>query len=315
LQGAGTLIAGAAGVGRARAEPIRVADDRGVEVAFGAPARRLAAISYFGADVALSLGLKPVASTYMVRGRNPDFLLDHLTDVAPLGQRATPNLELLANARPDVIVAMRRYTEGAAAQYGKIAPYLAYNLELYGESARSVLDLATILGDAERGRALNERFAREVTEHVGKAPRTSRPRFQVMWGADTPWTFYSEALPAALLIALGGENVAGPSPDPRIPGNFGLEMSLETMLEKDPEVILVYDYGPDRPQEANPIWSMLTAVRTGRVHYVGDAWMESHGPVARALVLREAAHFLHPDVFPRPDPREVAASIIPASVK
>ena len=94
-----------------------------------------------------------------------------------------------------------------------------------------------------------------------------------------------------------------------------MEMSLEAMLEKDPEVIFVYDSGPDRPQENNPIWSQLSAVKNGRVHYVGDPWVETNGPIAREIVLRQAAHFLYPDTFPAVDVRAEAAKIIPAAIQ
>jgi iron complex transport system substrate-binding protein len=312
---AGLLVAGHVAPSVAQsATPRSVVDDRGVAVSVPAEARRVAAISYFGADVALALGIKPVATTYMVRGRSPDFLLDHLDGVRQIGQRAAPNLELLAAAKPDVIVAMRRYTEANAAQYQKIAPYLAYDLELFGDSDRSITQLATILGKPERAAELNARFETDLADYAARAPRGVHPRFQVMWGGDTPWTFTSDNMTAAILTALGGENIAGKSAELHGPGRFGLEMSLETMLEKDPEVIFVYDYGPDRPHEGNPIWHMLSAVRNGRVHYVGDAWVEAHGPIAREIVLRQAAHFLYPDVFPMPEVRAEAARIIPAHV-
>jgi iron complex transport system substrate-binding protein len=51
-------------------------------------------------------------------------------------------------------------------------------------------------------------------------------------------------------------------------GEFGIDLSLETMLEKDPEVLFIYDYGPDRPHENNPIWSQLTVVKDNRGFYV-----------------------------------------------
>jgi iron complex transport system substrate-binding protein len=87
------------------------------------------------------------------------------------------------------------------------------------------------------------------------------------------------------------------------------------MLEKDPEVLFIYDYGPDRPHENNPIWSQLTAVKNNRVFYVGDQWVETNGPIAREIMLREAAHYLYPDVFPKVDVRFEAAKLIPAGVQ
>lgn len=297
------------------APTLNVIDDRGVAVTIPAKAKKVASVSYFAADVALALGLKPIATTYMVEGRHPEFLGGYLDDIKQIGQRATPNIELLAEAKPDLTVAIRRYTEGNAAQYEKVAPYLAYDLELYADSDRTIAQLATILGQPKRGQELNAQFKADLEAFAAKAPKDKHPRFVVMWGGDTPWTFRSENMTAAILVALGGDNIAGQNPTPSVPGNWGVEMSLETMLEKDPEVIFVYDYGPDRPQENNPIWQQLSAVKNGRVHYVGDHWVEAHGPIAREMVLREAAHLLYPDAFPAVDVKAEARKFIPASIQ
>lgn len=291
-----------------------VIDDRGTAVAVPQKAKRIASVSYFGADVALALGIKPVATTYMVEGRTPDFLGGYLSDVKQIGQRATPNLELLAQSKPDVIVAIRRYTEGNAEQYQKVAPYLAYSLELFADSDRTIAQLSTILGEPKRGQELNAEFKADLDAFSEKAPKDKHPRFAVMWGGETPWVFRSENMTAAILVALGGENIAGQNPTPSVPDNWGVELSLETMLEKDPEVIFVYDYGPDRPHENNPIWAQLSAVKNGRVYYVGDHWVEAHGPIGRQMVLREAAHHLYPDAFPAVDVKAESRRMIPASV-
>jgi iron complex transport system substrate-binding protein len=294
---------------------ITVLDDRGAAVSVPAQPKRIASVSYFAADVALALGIKPAAATYMVQGRNPDFLGGYLEGVPEIGQRATPNLELLAQAKPDLTVAIRRYSEGHAAQYEKVAPYLAYNLELFADSDRTIAQLATILGKPERGQELNKAFKADLEAHAGKAPKDQHPRFAVMWGGDTPWVFRSENMTAAILVALGGDNIAGQNPTPAVPDNWGVEMSLETMLEQDPEVLFIYDYGPDRPHENNPIWGQLSAVKNGRVHYVGDHWVEAHGPLGRQMVLREAANLLYPDVFPKVDVKAEARKMIPAEIQ
>lgn len=290
---------------------IAITDDRGVRVEVPANPQRIAAISYLGVDVALALGVMPVATTYMAPGRDPDFLLGLTKGMQPLGQRAKPNLELLSAAKPDVIIAMRRYTAANAAQLEKIAPFVAYNIELLSQSFQEVDDISAIFGKAARGAALNDAFKRDLGEYSAKAPKGAHPRFQIMWAGDTPFTFHTENTAASIVAALGGDNIAGPMTQN---GRFGVELSLEKMLEKDPEVIFVYDSGPDRPHESNPIWSQLSAVRNKRVFYVGDHWVESNGPIARQIVLREAAHYLYPQTFPAVDVRTEAARLIPAEL-
>lgn len=308
-------MAAALTVGVARADDAAtrsLVDDRGVTVQVPAKPQRIAAISYLAADVALALGVMPVATTYMTAGREPDYLLGLTAGMKNIGQRAKPNLELLAEAKPDLIVAMRRYTQGNAAQFAKIAPYVAYNMELASESFKEVSELSALFGQPQRGEELNEAFRKRLDEYAARAPKGSHPRFQIMWAGNTPFTFHTENMAAWIVTTLGGENIAGPMVQG---GRFGMEMSLEAMLEKDPEVIFVYDSGPERPHQSNPIWSRLSAVKNGRVHYVGDEWVEPNGPIARELVLREAAHYLYPDRFPAVDVKAEAATLIPAAVR
>lgn len=308
-----TLVAASAQVGHGEEVAIvRVVDARGIAVAVPASPQRIAAISYFAADTALALGMKPVATTYMNAGREPDFLLGLTGTMKPIGQRAKPNLELLSQAKPDLIVAMRRYTSANGEQLAKIAPSLAYNLELFDETEKEVSALATALGKAERGRELNEAFRRDLADYAARAPKGVQPRFQIMWAGDAPFTFYDGNVTASIVTMLGGRNIAGAMPSG---GRFGLSMSLEAMLEKDPEIIFVYDSGPDRPHENNPIWQQLSAVRNGRVIYVGDHWVEASGPIARAIVLREAAHYLYPETFPVVDVKAEARKLVPLELQ
>ncbi|MBB4477748.1 ABC transporter substrate-binding protein [Rhizobium etli] len=291
---------------------VSIVDDRGVTVEVPAQPKRIASISYFADDVALALGIKPVASTYMTAGREPAFLLGLTAGMKQIGQRAKPNLELLSEAKPDLIIAIRRYTVGNAAQLQNIAPYVAYNMELLEESYSETAALSKLLGNPERGEQLNADFRKHLAEFAAKAPKDVHPRFLIMWGGATPFAFHTENTSASIVAAIGGDNVPGP----KTPGGeFGIDLSLETMLEKDPEVIFVYDSGPDRPHESNPIWSQLSAVKNNRVFYVGDQWVETNGPIAREIVLREAAYYLYPDTFPAVDVKAEAAKLIPAELQ
>lgn len=292
--------------------PRTVVDDRGHPLTLTRTPRRLATLSYFGADTALALGTRPVASTFLMRGRPPGYLLGRMDGVRDLGQRASPNLELLAAARCDLIVAMRRYTEANAAQLERIAPYLAFDLETFADSDPSIARVGTALGQPARARQLNARFARVMAGYRQRVPaRRNPPRYLFIWGAGTaPWAFYDENMTCSLLNLLGGANVAGPNPLPARRDNTAFQMSLEAMLLADPDLIFIYDDGPAGAFETNPIWPHLAAVRNARVIRVGDHWIESFGPIARHVVVAEAASLLHPGVFESADPRAIARSYL-----
>ncbi|MBN3790971.1 ABC transporter substrate-binding protein [Burkholderia sp. Ac-20353] len=295
----------------AQAAPYSVLDDRGESLRFDAAPSRLATISYFGADAALALGVQPVASTFLVRGRRPAYLLDRMDRVIDLGQRASPSLELLASAHADLIIAIRRYTEANAARLQQIAPYLALDLEIREDSDRSVALVGAALGRAEAAAALNRRFAGVCAAFRARIASRRAQRYLFVWGAGSaPWAFYDENMTCSLLNALGGVNVAGRNPLPSRRDNTAFQMSLETLLIAEPDTIFVYDDGGPRGFEANPVWRHLIAVRRVRIVRVGDHWIESFGPIARHAVLAEAAAYLHPDLFAPPDLREIASSYL-----
>lgn len=292
-------------------DTVSIVDMRGETIEVPAKPTRIATVSFFGVDTALALGIKPIATTYMTAGRHPDYLLGATKGMQLLGQRAKPNLELFSQAKPDLIVTVPRYTNANAAQFRKIAPMVGYDNELFAANEAEVEHLGKVLGKPEQAKDLNARFKKDLADYVARTPKDGRPRFQIMWAGDTPYTFYTGHMTASIVAALGGENIAGPIPPG---GRFGAEISLEKMLDKDPEVIFVYDSGPDRPHENNPIWKLISAVKNGRVHYVGDHWVEASGPIAREIVLREAAHLLYPTIFPRIDVQQEARKLIPAGL-
>ncbi|MBN3817427.1 ABC transporter substrate-binding protein, partial [Paraburkholderia sp. Se-20369] len=159
--------------------------------------------------------------------------------------------------------------------------------------------------------ALNRRFADVCAAFLARRASRRAPRYLFVWGAGVaPWAFYDENMTCSLLNALGGVNVAGPNPLPSRRDNTAFQMSLETLLIAEPDMIFVYDDGGPRGFESNPVWRHLISVRRVRIVRVGDHWIESFGPIARHAVLAEAAAHLYPDRFPPPDLREIASSYL-----
>lgn len=276
-----------------------ITDDRGVEVTLPGTANRVVAISTFGSDLLLTLGLKPAAVTRFGPFSRPDFLGPELAGVPVIGSRAQVNMELLSEIAPDLILAIRRYTEKNSSQFSSIAPYMALDLVTLADSLRGVQLSGEILGKSVEAKALNEQFLQQLTEFKQRAPGGVSAALLVT-SSETPFIYHDHFISADLLGYLNAENVGGASATPGQGLPLGYRIGLEQLLEKDPDVIFLFASNKKRAFTLNPIWSYLSAVRNGRVYEVGHHWKEAAGPQARSLVLQEMAHRLYPDQFALP---------------
>jgi iron complex transport system substrate-binding protein len=279
--------------GWAQDENIRLTDDRGKTLRLSEPAARPAAISTFGADVALALDKPPVAVTdYGIQGV-PDYLASRLDGVQGLGPRHQPNLEVLSSVRPDLVIAIRRYTKKDGDQIEAIAPMLALDLITVQDSLRGVELAGRALGAPAKASALNARFldrVRLLAEHNNGKPTETVALLTS--GSETPFVYYNHFLPTALLERLGFDNVGGPPPNPDSGIPLGYRISLEALLELNPDTILLLPTSRRRAFTMNPIWPYLKAVRTNQVYEVPQYWKEGAGPIARERILDDIQRLL-----------------------
>lgn len=272
---------------------IRLTDDRGKTLRLSEPATRPAAISTFGADVALALGTPPVAVTdYGIQGI-PDYLASELTGVHGLGPRHQPNLEVLSSVRPDLVIAIGRYTEKDGDQIEAIAPLLALDLITVQDSLRAVELAGQALGAPAKATELNARFLDRLQALAkGNKGKGTETVALLTSGSETPFVYYDHFLPTALLERLGFDNVGGkpPNPDSGIP--LGYRISLEALLELNPDTILLLPTRRQRAFTMNPIWPYLKAVRNNGVYEVPQYWKEGAGPIARERILDDIQRLL-----------------------
>ncbi|WP_323750978.1 ABC transporter substrate-binding protein [Marinobacter sp.] len=274
---------------------IELMDDRGVTLRLSSVAARPAAISTFGADVSLALGVKPVAVTdYGLQGV-PDYLASQLADVQGLGPRHQPNLEVLSEVAPDLVIAIRRYTEKDGSHIESIAPLLALDLITLQDSLRAVEVTGRALGAQEKAEALNVEFLKRIeTLAAHEVGRSGKTIALLTSGSETPFIYYDHFLPTALLERLGFDNVGGEPPNPEHGIPLGYRISLEALLELNPDTILLLPTSRQRAFTMNPIWPYLKAVRDERVFEVPHYWKEGAGPIARDRILGDIERLLLP---------------------
>ena len=257
-------------------ERISFTDDLGREVSVAPPTRVAALIGSF-ADVWCLAGGK---DTLVAAAGDAwtSFDLDLDSGVADLGAVKEPNLEVLLDARPDLVIgsvstAADVELEPTLTQAG--IPVAYFDVDGFEDYLRMLEICTRLTGSPESYAVHGEEVAAQVEAAIarqdGSAPRVLCMRAT---GSSCKAKSSEGTVLGEMLAALGCVNIAD--------GNGALleELSLEAILEADPDYIFVALQGAD-PSRAmatlesgllsNPAWGTLTAVREGRFYTMEQA--------------------------------------------
>jgi iron complex transport system substrate-binding protein len=213
-----------------------------------------------------------------------------------VGGISTPSFEAILALRPDLVLAT---SESNYAEH--VQKLVALGLPVYvirPVDFETVLDsierIGALLGHAAPARAQVAAMRREADAITRAVAGVPRPRvLYVVWPnpliAPGRGTLITELLERA-----GGESVTRGEPlaYPRL--------SLETVVERRPERIIVGRHGPETAGELLRGWEGLTAVaavREGRVYAVDGDLMHRPGP-RMIEALRALARAIHPERVP-----------------
>lgn len=212
------------------------------------------------------------------------------------------NLEAVLAERPDLIVdsgaLLPTYVELAdrvQAQTG--VPYALLDGS-FGAIARSYGVLGELMGRQAR--------ARELGQYVDDTLRTISARVARVPAAQRPRVYYARG-PAGLETGLGGsinieilEFMGLPVVSAGQRGGMGT-VSIEQVLQWNPEVIVTIDPGFASTVRDNPLWKGVRAVREGRVYLAPKSpfnWFDFPPGVNRLPGLWWLGKLIFPAQFP-----------------
>lgn len=212
--------------------------------------------------------------------------------------RESMSLELIVGLEPDLVLAF-----DDEAQTAVIAELRRLGLRVEAVALSSVDEIAAAIrrvGELVGRRRTAERVAKAVLERiegihlrVAEVPEDARPRvFYAIW-QEPLMTAGRRTFIHELIELAGGRNVFGD-----VDREY-FQVSLEEMLERDPQVILGADsHGliPSLADGSRPGWSHVAAVRQGRAHGIDGDVVSRPGPRI-GVALQLIASRLHPELF------------------
>jgi len=261
------------------------ADDFGDTLLLREAPRRIVSLNPSTTELLFAIG----AGGRLVGRTTYDRWPDAALAIPDLGPGLRPNVESVLAARPDLVLLYASDDNRDAARRLRAAGVAtaAYRVDRIADFRRVTLALGALTGDSAAARATVDSVGATIARV--RAATTSLPRPTVFWPLyDQPLlatgggSFLNELIDLA-----GGSNVYGflSAPSPRI--------TVEDLLERDPEIILV---SPEsRPRYlADPRWRALRAVRGDRLLVVDTMLVYRPGP-RLGEAARSVARLLHPD--------------------
>lgn len=272
-------------------------DDRNKLVTINSAPNKVASVSVFGADLLYALGMQAAGISTLNHQMSP-YLGEQTKHMVDLGEIHETNLEVLTALKPDLTIGLRTYTEPFASKFEEIGHFLAYDLVTKADSDRAIISATKALGKSTQGVELNRVFNAQLTRFASQPLKPQSVVFLWHW-SDVPYAFFDHHFTVAMMAALKAKNSVGSSPQPNLKKFDSAPISMESLLQLNPDVIISFK-GEPGPFNSHPVWKQLKAVQNGRAYRVADHYVMPHGPIARSLILQELAHLFHPDKFAPP---------------
>ncbi|MCS6880252.1 MAG: ABC transporter substrate-binding protein [Oscillochloridaceae bacterium] len=249
----------------------------GLTQTYAAPPQRAVTMNQHVTEVMLALGLQDrmVGTAYLDDAILPEFQAAYAA--IPVLSDQYPSLETLLAAQPDFVYGGFRsaFSEESGRTRERLAASGANSFlstEYCTDSPvtmETVYDdirkIGAIFGVPERAEEQIRKMQAQIDAVKAKIPAGPAPRvFVYDSGEDKPFTSGGNGIANNIITLAGGENIFADLPD-----TFG-DVSWEEVVARNPEVILIFDYGDTTAEQkrafllANPALANVSAIKNQR---------------------------------------------------
>lgn len=265
--------------------PVTVTDDLGREVEIATEPQRIVSLAPANTEIVAALGLIDRLVGVTTYCNYPA----EVADIAKVGDFVSPNLEAIAAAEPDLILATTGVQADVIEQLEALgAAVIAIDPQTIEAVYASIGTVGDATGAGEEAAALVAKMQADLAE-IASAYEDEEPVTCFLEIAQEPlFTAGSGTLQDDLIRAAGGTNVVTEA------GYVGY--SLEQLLADDPTVYMATKGSMSDPTqlESRAGYDALSAVKTGAVYVLDDDLVSRPGPRVVEGV-RQIAEALHSD--------------------
>lgn len=197
-------------------------------------------------------------------------------DIEKVGDAFTLNTEKLVALKPDLVLVAgsRDYETQVEKDLARLGiPAWVSGPSTVAEVLEDIRALSEVLGVKKKGDELVAALSQELDAVKAAIPEgQEKPKVFITFDSEL-WTSGGDSFIDDVITAAGGLNIAGDVKEQY------LQLSMEDLLAKDPDIILVAI--PEEMAEAlttRPGWSSLTAVKEGKVFFPNPDLISRPGP-------------------------------------
>jgi iron complex transport system substrate-binding protein len=249
---------------------ISVVDDANHVVTLAAPAQRIVSVAPHATELLYAAG----AGSHIVGVSEYSNYPPEAKRLTSVGGSAALDLERIVTLKPDLIVAWG--SGNSAAQIEKLRtlhiPLFESEPRNFEAVATSLERLGQLAGTASAGQAAAQAFRTRLKTLTSTYQQRSPVKvFYQIWGHPL-MTLNNDHMASSVIRLCGGENVFGQLPQ------IAPTVSIESVLQENPEAIIVSASPNENIQSDWQRFPKLTAVARGNLIGVNVDWMTRGGP-------------------------------------
>ncbi len=278
------------------AEVFRFVDHTGRTIRLDKPPVRIATTSSFVVEILEELDHPPI-----LRPDLPDAELSAAACAIPtwaVDHAVGPNLEQLVAADPDLVLTTPMFAGFVSTIEERLGvPVALVAIRTIEDLTPTVKLLGKIADAHDKGNALAGNFDARI--QAIQPPEAAKPPhvYAIFGTPDASFAFLPNSYLGSMIEHLGGKLITeGAPPATRSRSQQFTSLSLEFLVECDPDVIFVVSHGPDRRLEkmtAHRAWAQLAAVRGERVHALSHRRYLTNPGLSAVEALEELRSFLY----------------------
>lgn len=267
--------------------PLTITDDASRTVTIEAEPQRIVSLAPANTEMLFAVG----AGDRVVGVTSYDDYPAEVADIAKVGDFAGPNIEAVAGADPDLILATTGVQADVITQLEELgATVIAIDPQSLDGVYEDISEVAAAVNEVAAGEDVVAQMKLEADEIAAAVAGTDTVSAFIEIAQNPLFTAGSGTLLDELVTLAGGENVVKES--------GWVPYSPEQVVKSDPTVYLATKGSMSDPAELEkrPGFADLSAVKNGRVYVLDDNLVSRPGP-RLILGLRQIAEAIHPEAF------------------